>query len=89
VFVCTAILSCTSELIYFRLLLHNADDVLIFLPGCRTIRRRAARRRTASQLQLPPAGSVCCGVSFFTNGNRNLYRGYRSYRCGAVIKTVR
>jgi hypothetical protein len=63
VFVCTAILSCTSELIYFRLLRHNADDVLIFLPGCRTIRRRAARRR-ASQLQLPPAGSVCCGVSF-------------------------
>jgi hypothetical protein len=25
---------------------------------------------------------------FFTNGNRNLYRGYRSYRCGAVIKTA-
>jgi hypothetical protein len=87
VFVCTAILSCTSELIYFRLLLRNADDVLIFLPGCRTIRRRAARRR-ASQLQLPPAGSVCCGF-FFNNGNRNLYRGYCSYRCGAVIKTVR
>jgi hypothetical protein len=65
VFVCTAILSCTSELIYFRLLLRNADDVLIFLPGCRTIRRRAARRR-ASQLQLPPAGSVCCGFFLTT-----------------------
>jgi hypothetical protein len=25
---------------------------------------------------------------FFTNGNHNLYRGYRSYRCGAVIKTA-
>jgi hypothetical protein len=25
---------------------------------------------------------------FFTNCNRNLYRGYRSYRCGAVIKTA-
>jgi hypothetical protein len=24
---------------------------------------------------------------FFTNGNRNLYRGYHSYRWGAIIKT--
>jgi hypothetical protein len=25
------------------------------------------------------------GQGFFTKGNRNLYRGYRSYRCGSVI----
>jgi hypothetical protein len=29
-----------------------------------------------------------CDQGFFTNGNRNLYHGYRSYRCGAVIKTA-